>query len=64
MSLKLTNKVTDKQIAMLKQLEYYGTLILTIAEAQSIIDSLLEQERHRANRPEQKYYDRVKLING
>lgn len=65
MSLKITTEMaTDKQLEWLKEHEYYGTLKLTKASATDIIESLMEQERHLRNRPEQAYWDRVKAING
>lgn len=40
MSLKLTNKLTAQQKAVLQKLEYYGTYDLTIEEAAKLIDEL------------------------
>ena len=45
MSLIISNKVTDKQRAILKECEYYGTFNLTIEEAAKIIDELFEEQR-------------------
>lgn len=50
MSLKITNKATAKQIAILKRLEYFGTgkytaTNLTTAEAAIVIDELFEEQR-------------------
>lgn len=50
MSLKITNKATDKQVAMLYKLEYlgsgkYAAEQLSILDAQEILEGLFEEER-------------------
>lgn len=50
MSLKITNKATDKQIVMLHKLDYqgngkYAAEQLSILEAQEILEGLFEEER-------------------
>jgi hypothetical protein len=50
MSLKITNKATDKQVAMLHKLEYqgsgkYAAEQLSILDAQEILEGLFEEER-------------------
>lgn len=45
MSLIVSNRATEKQIAMLKKLEYYGNFNLSIEEAAQLIDELFEQQR-------------------
>lgn len=45
MSLIVSNRVTEKQIAMLKKLEYYGDLNLSVDEAAQLIDELFQQQK-------------------
>jgi hypothetical protein len=61
MSLRISNKATDKQLAMLDRLGYSGTGKyapdqLTIAEAAEIIDGLLELQRLHQDEPAPDYY--------
>lgn len=45
MSLIIGNRATKKQIELLKKLEYYGSLNLSVEEAAKIIDELFEEQR-------------------
>ncbi len=45
MSLIVSNRATEKQIAMLKKLEYYGDFNLSVDEAAELIDEYFEQQR-------------------
>lgn len=50
MSLKISNKATAKQVAILHKLEYYGrgkysAEMLSVPEAAEIIDYLFEEKR-------------------
>jgi hypothetical protein len=45
MSLHLSNRMTDKQRAILVKLEYVGKWDLTVDEAAQIINELFEEER-------------------
>lgn len=45
MSLIVSDRATDKQIAMLKKLEYYGDLNLSVDQAAELIDEYFEQQR-------------------
>lgn len=48
MSLRISNRLTAKQKAMLESLDYCGTWELTVEEAGDIIDDLLAERRmHR-----------------
>lgn len=48
MSLHISNRLTDKQIAILTKLEYIGSYDLTVEQAAAIIDELFEEQRlHR-----------------
>jgi hypothetical protein len=45
MSLIVNDRATDKQIAMLKKLEYYGDLNLSMTAAAQLIDEYFEEQR-------------------
>lgn len=45
MSLKINNRATAKQIAMLKELDYYGKWDLSVDEAADLLTELFEQRR-------------------
>jgi len=60
MSLKISTKATQKQLTVLKRLEYYGTgnyaaENLSIAEAAELIDELFEEQRLENNRMEREF---------
>ncbi len=57
MSLILSNKATDKQIAALKKLDYFGTFDLTVEQAAQLLDELFEQKRIHQDEPTIDYYD-------
>lgn len=45
MSLIVSDRATPKQIELLKSLEYYGDLNLSMTEAAELIDEYIEQKR-------------------
>jgi hypothetical protein len=65
MSLKLTNRCTDKQKEMLKKLGYLGSYDITVSEAAECIDGLLEEKR-LADKDEEQYegWDNFNYIRG
>lgn len=64
MSLILSNRLTDKQRAMLQRLEYYGTYDLTTEQAAHLIDELLEQQRQEQEIDESLYNHDYIEFNG
>lgn len=68
MSLKLPTPgkepATEKQLAWLKEHQYYGTMQLTLKEAATLITEIMEQERIARPRNEQDYFKMIKRING
>lgn len=45
MSLKINNRATPKQIAVLKSMDYYGRWDLSVDEAAKLITELFEERR-------------------
>jgi hypothetical protein len=46
MSLKITNKLTEKQRSILVKLEYIGTWDLTVDQATKVIDELFAERKY------------------
>jgi hypothetical protein len=57
MGLIISNRATAKQIDMLRKLEYLGTWTLTIEEAATLIDELLEEQRMHRDDFEPDYFN-------
>jgi hypothetical protein len=57
MGLIISNRATAKQIEMLRKLEYLGTWTLTIEEAATLIDELLEEQRMHRDDFEPDYFN-------
>lgn len=57
MSLIVSNRATDKQIEMLKKLEYHGDLNLSVEEAAELIDEYIEYQQDMQSEMEGYRYD-------
>lgn len=65
MSLRLTNRLTDKQREMLEKLDYLGSYDISVQEAAECIDGLLSEKR-LADRDDEQYegWDNFNYIRG